>query len=147
MSVHVRWMGPDDAEAYGRMAHALWDRMSPQEHVDDNALGFTDNPKRRSAIAFLNGEEVGFGDLGFRPHVDGAVGRPVGHLEGIWVEERYRGQGVARAIVAFFEDAIRARGLSEMTSDALIENEASARAHARWGFREHARIIQFHKVL
>ena len=147
MSVAVRWMNEADAAAYGRMAHALWDQMSPQEHVEDNARGFTENDTRRSAIAFVDGAEAGFADLGFRAYVDGAANQPVGHLEGIWVDERFRGQGVARALVAFLEDAIRARGLSEMTSDALIENATSLRAHERWGFREHARIVQFHKVL
>jgi aminoglycoside 6'-N-acetyltransferase I len=71
----------------------------------------------------------------------------VAYLEGWYVEPEYRRQGVGRALVEASEQWGRAVGCTEFGSDALIENDVSAAAHAALGFEETAQIRCFKKNL
>jgi aminoglycoside 6'-N-acetyltransferase I len=44
-------------------------------------------------------------------------------------------------------DWARARGCRELASDALLDNEASQRAHRALGFEETERVVYFSKKL
>ena len=54
---------------------------------------------------------------------------------------------MGRALVAAAEEWARAQGYSEVASDALVENEASHRAHRALGFDEVERSVAFRKSL
>jgi aminoglycoside 6'-N-acetyltransferase I len=71
----------------------------------------------------------------------------VGFVEGVYVAPAWRRQGVARQLFAAIGDWARARGCSELASDALIDNETSQRAHRSLGFRETERVVYFTKPL
>lgn len=80
-----------------------------------------------------------------RDHVPGASSTPIPYIEGWFVDEAVRGQGVGRQLVAAAEDWARTRGFDEIASDAVIDNEGSIRAHAALGFAEASREVHFIK--
>jgi len=90
---------------------------------------------------------VGFAEVSERPYGDGCDTAPVAWLEGIYVRAAYRRHGIARQLVTTVEEWARARGLSELGSDAELDNVVSRLGHARWGFEETERVVRFRKVL
>lgn len=139
-----------DRNRWVEMRHALW----PDAVRDE--LG-------READAYLRGEGfmleavfvaaaadatlVGFAEISLRPYAEGCISSPVAYLEGWYVETSHRGCGVGRALVAAAEEWARGRGCREFASDALLDNTASAAAHAALGFEEVEQIRCFRKAL
>ncbi|MCV4567098.1 GNAT family N-acetyltransferase, partial [Escherichia coli] len=71
----------------------------------------------------------------------------VGYLEGWYVEPEFRRTGIGRRLVAFAEQWAKAKGCSEMGSDAEIGNETSISAHLGLGYQITSRLVHFRKVL
>jgi aminoglycoside 6'-N-acetyltransferase I len=95
-----------------------------------------------------NGALLGFIEVGLRSHADGCdPARPVGFVEGWFVQEAFRDQGVGRELMRCAEDWARAQGCVEMASDALIDNAPSQRAHQAVGFELVDRCVHFRKKL
>ncbi len=95
-----------------------------------------------------NGALTGFLSAGLRSHADSCdPARPVGYVEGWFVHEKFRKQGVGKALLNSAEEWARANGCVEMASDALIENEGSQRAHEALGFEVVDRCVHFRKKL
>ena len=82
-----------------------------------------------------------------RDYVEGCETSPVGYLEGIFVREPLRGQGVAKALLARCEAWAREQGCTEFASDCELSNEDSLRFHLATGFQEAGRIVCFTKRL
>ena len=80
-------------------------------------------------------------------YVEGCDTSPVGYLEGIFVREPYRGQGVAKALLGRCEAWAREKGCREFASDCEIDNVGSLHFHLGTGFQEAGRIICFVKQL
>jgi len=95
-----------------------------------------------------SGTPIGFIEVDLRSHVDGCdTHQPTGYIEGWFVHEASRGQGIGKALVNAAEDWSRAHGCKEMGSDALIDNEISIQAHAALGFEVVDRCVNFRKDL
>jgi aminoglycoside 6'-N-acetyltransferase I len=95
-----------------------------------------------------SGELIGFLEVGMRSHADGCnPARPVGFVEGWFVQEQFRNLGVGAELMHSAEDWARAQGCVEMASDALIDNEGSLRAHEALGFDVVDRCVHFRKGL
>jgi aminoglycoside 6'-N-acetyltransferase I len=91
---------------------------------------------------------IGFLEVGMRSHADGCnPARPVGFVEGWFVQERFRNRGVGGELMRSAEDWARAHGCLEMASDALIDNQGSQRAHEALGFDVVDRCVHFRKGL
>ena len=71
----------------------------------------------------------------------------VAYLEGWFVEPDLRGQGFGRSLVSTAEGWGKARGLTELASDAELENTQACAAHQALGFRETFRLAHFVKSL
>jgi aminoglycoside 6'-N-acetyltransferase I len=82
-----------------------------------------------------------------RPYADGCSTRPVGYLEGWYVDSDVRRQGVGRALVAAAEAWARTQGCREMASDTHLDNMVSRHAHARLGYAEIEHLVHFRKSL
>lgn len=97
----------------------------------------------------LDGETpIGFAQCQLRhDYVEGTETSPVGYLEGIFVAEDYRRQGVAGKLLAACEDWARETGCSEFASDCELTNRESLAFHLHLGFTEANRIICFTKHL
>jgi aminoglycoside 6'-N-acetyltransferase I len=94
------------------------------------------------------GAAIGFAEAMVRhDYVNGCETSPVAFVEGIYVVESARGRGVARALMAAVEAWGRARGLSELASDALLDNADSHAMHQALGFAETERVVYFRKAL
>lgn len=128
------------------LRHRLWPDATPAEHkaelqdLSDNEAGF---------IAYdPAGTAIGFADVSLRhDYVNGCDTSPVAFLEGIYVEEAFRGQGIAAALVAEVTRWAVRQGVSELASDADISNVDSHRMHAALGFEETERVVYFRKLL
>ncbi|MBD9679756.1 GNAT family N-acetyltransferase [Pseudomonas sp. PDM18] len=82
-----------------------------------------------------------------RDYVNGTDGSPVLFLEGIYVREDARRQGVARALVCAVQAWGCARGCVDFASDAALDNTISHALHRALGFVETERVVYFRKPL
>ena len=95
-----------------------------------------------------SGALMGFAEVAIRQdYVNGCEHRPALFLEGIYVRPEYRGQGVARAMVAAAAGFGVQNGCREFASDVLIDDHDSLAAHARLGFTETERVVYFRMPL
>lgn len=130
------------------MRAALW----PDEAGVSQApqmQAWLDDARNGTLLALdANGEAIGFIELALRhDYVNGTVTSPVAFVEGWYVALPSRGRGVGRALVGAAEAWSRARGCSELASDALLDNTGSHAAHAACGFEETERVVYFRKPL
>jgi aminoglycoside 6'-N-acetyltransferase I len=146
MNTEIFIAGADHAGEWLRLRSALWPECPPERHRLEIAqlLG----SEGLVALARADGKLAGFAEVSIRrDHVDGTTSAPVPYLEGWYVEEKFRGKAVGRALVAFVENWARDRGFVELASDAEIWNEESIRLHGLLGFREVGRTVHFVKTL
>jgi aminoglycoside 6'-N-acetyltransferase I len=134
------------AEPWAKLRHALWPDCPPARHaLEIQQLLATEGVV---ALARLNNEIVGMAELSIRrDHVEGSTISPVPYLEGWFVAEHARNQGIGRALLGFVEDWSRTRGYHEIASDAELDNTHSIRLHTALGFREVGRSVHFVKPL
>jgi aminoglycoside 6'-N-acetyltransferase I len=144
----VRRAEPADANAWLAMREALWPG-DHEEHRRDVARYFGSPPASSACLVAIatGGATVGFVEVGLRPHAVGCRTSPVGFVEGIFVVETQRGCGVGRALMDAAEAWARGLGCTEMGSDAVIDNEGSARFHGAMGYAEVERVVCFRKSL
>jgi aminoglycoside 6'-N-acetyltransferase I len=128
---------------------ALWPDGTADEHRGYMAISLA-QPERFLQLMMYDErrQPVGFIEGSIRSdYVNGTVTSPVGFVEGVYVIPTLRRRGVARRLFAAIGDWAKARGCRELASDALLENEASQRAHRALGFRETERVVYFSKNL
>jgi aminoglycoside 6'-N-acetyltransferase I len=82
-----------------------------------------------------------------RPYAEGCAARPVGYVEGWFVDDDMRRLGVGRVLVEVAEHWAAGRGRREMASDAHPDNQVSLAAHAALGFAEVGRAVHLRKRL
>ncbi|HEY3803082.1 MAG TPA: GNAT family N-acetyltransferase [Kofleriaceae bacterium] len=150
--MQVRLAAPDDAPRIGELAHALWPDGSADEHAEHAAAIALGKPESTLPlvvfIAEHAGEIVGFIEVGLRSHADGCdARRPVGFIEGWYVEPRLQRSGVGRALMAAAEAWSREQGASELASDTWLDNAGSQRAHEALGFEVVDRCVNYRKAL
>jgi len=91
---------------------------------------------------------LGFIEVGQRSHADSCdPALPVGYVEGWYVAEGNRHQGIGKQLMAAAEEWARQQGCVEMASDADIDNALSEQAHTSLGFSVVQRVILFRKAL
>jgi aminoglycoside 6'-N-acetyltransferase I len=146
----VREARVEDVETWVRLRAQLW----PDADVEQLAREARDFFGERAVptleavfVAVEAAEPSGFLELGVRAFADGCDSMPVPHVEGWYVEPFARGEGSGRALMRAAEGWARSHGFSELASDTEIENEASLRAHIRFGFAETERLIKLRKLL
>ena len=128
---------------------ALWSDATADEHRGYMAIALA-QPERFLQLMIYDEQRqpVGFIEGSLRSdYVNGTESSPVGFVEGVYVVPSWRRKGIARQLFAAIGDWAKARGCRELASDALIDNEASQRAHRALGFRETERVVYFTRVL
>jgi aminoglycoside 6'-N-acetyltransferase I len=131
------------------MRLALWPDASADEHRSYMAISLA-QPDRFLQLMMYDDrrQPVGFIEGSIRSdYVNGTASSPVGFVEGVYVAPASRRKGVARQLYAAIGDWAKARGCSELASDALVDNEVSQRAHRALGFRETERVVYFTRIL
>ncbi|WP_018110586.1 aminoglycoside 6'-N-acetyltransferase [Thermus igniterrae] len=138
----VRPLRREDLPAYLALRRELWPEAG-EEGVETLLEGL----RQAAFVAEVEGELVGFVEVGLRPYAEGCETSPVGYLEGWYVRPPWRRQGVGRALVERAEAWARAQGCTEMASDAQLENLPGQEAHRHLGYQEVERIVCFRKPL
>jgi aminoglycoside 6'-N-acetyltransferase I len=153
----VRQAADSDRDELVAMRMLLWPESSTEEQLGevDRALatgmsGTLPGVILVAAIANRTADEqlIGFVEAGLRSHADGCdTAQPVGFVEGWFVSEAHRNQGVGRHLMGALEDWAREHGCIELASDALISEEGSLHAHSALGFEVVDRCVHFRKSL
>jgi aminoglycoside 6'-N-acetyltransferase I len=128
---------------------ALWPDGTADEHRGYMAISLA-QPERFLQLMMYDEKHqpIGFIEGSIRSDfVNGTETSPVGFVEGVFVVPEWRRKGVARVLFEAIGDWARARGCRELASDALLENEASQRAHFALGFKETERVVYFSRKL
>lgn len=148
VTVRFRPIEPDDQAEWIRMRLSLWPDQSAA-HASDTAKFFASQDPDYAVIVAEAGDGslAGFVEVGSRFYGEGCDSSPVGFIEGWWVDPDQRLRGVGAKLVAQAENWARSRGLTEMASDALLENREGHRAHRAVGFEEVERLVCFRKSL
>ncbi|MBQ2231265.1 MAG: GNAT family N-acetyltransferase [Oscillospiraceae bacterium] len=120
----------------------MWDH--PVEELAEEFKALAESPEAALFAAVAKNEIIGFAQCQLRhDYVEGCSTSPVGYLEGIFVEERCRRQGVARALLHACEDWARSKGCTEFASDCELTNVESQEFHRAVGFEEANRIVAY----
>lgn len=126
---------------------ALWPDEDAQQMAQE-APGLLTQPGMLVLVAREGETVIGFAEATIRrDYVNGCETSPVAFVEGIYVAPAKRRRGVARAMIAAVEDWARRQGLSELASDALLDNAQSHAMHQALGFGETERVVYFRKTV
>jgi len=125
--------------------------LLPDELTEDSEPEMRALLSREDAAVFVaersDGSVCGYVEAGTRPYADGCRTSPVGYIEAWYVDPDVRLHGFGRALLVAAESWARERGLTEMASDALLDNTVSYEAHLRSGYAVVDRVVQFRKNL
>ncbi len=153
MTIKVRPAEISDQHELARMRTLLWPDASMEEHSRelDAILRSRMNGTLPMAVLVAQGDDgalAGFLEVGLRSHADGCdPARPVGFVEGWFVRETSRKQGIGRSLMRSAEEWSRRQGCLEMASDTWIDDERSISAHQSLGFEVADRCVHFRKSL
>ena len=143
----IRQADIKDLAILAELACRLWPHHRAEELRAEYAE-IIEKPDAVCFLAFAQETAVGFAQCQLRrDYVEGTDTSPVGYLEGIFVADGCRKQGVAKALLAACESWARTKGCSEFASDCELGNSQSLQFHLRVGFAEANRIICFTKRL
>ena len=147
MTARVRKGGPEDRAEWLRMRRALWDDCPDDHQVREMGEILESDTEEVFVAERPGGGLCGFVEAAIRPWAIGCEVRPVGYVEGWYVDEDVRRRGVGRALVEAAEAWARSKGCRQMASDAELWNDVSHRAHGAVCYREVARLVLFTKDL
>lgn len=149
MIVRIDQCGAADIDDWATMRAMLWPDASAAGHREDIVdIGKT----ARALVGFIvrdgDGAPIAFAEASLRTdYVNGCETTPVAFLEGLFVTEHRRRQGLGRGLVGAVEAWARAQGCEELASDALLENAVSHALHGALDFEETERVVFFRKAL
>jgi aminoglycoside 6'-N-acetyltransferase I len=137
------------------MCAALWPSDSAAKHAEELRLilGGESGAVLTTPIAIFVAESrdralIGFVEVDLRSHADGCdPSRPVGYIEGWYVEEHHRRRGIGSMLIVRAEDWARSHNCAEMGSDAVIDNQLSQRVHDILGYEVVDRCVHYRKRL
>ncbi len=151
ISIRLAQLG--DRDALVKMREALWPNASAEEHAREvNEILGGKLPVTMPLIILVaeasDGMVVGFLEVDLRSHADGCdPAQPVGFVEGWYVAEGYRRQGIGRKLLAAAENWARSHKCLEMASDTWIDNKTSQRVHESLGYDVVDRCVHYRKKL
>jgi aminoglycoside 6'-N-acetyltransferase I len=149
----IRQAQQSDAEDLAEMRALLWPDASIEEHRMEvhaflNGASAGTLPEATLVAQDERGRVIGFLEVDLRSHADGCdPAQPVGYVEGWFVREEFRAQGVGMQLMRAAEDWARKLKCVEMASDVLINNDESQRAHEALGFEVVDRCVHYRKTL
>jgi aminoglycoside 6'-N-acetyltransferase I len=147
LNVDVRSVGPEDRAEWLRMRKTLWDDCPDEQQLREMEESLGSGTEDVFIVERPGGGLCGFLEAALRSRADGCDSTPVGYIEGWYVDEDMRRQGVGRALVEAAEAWTRSRECRQMASDAELWNEVSHHAHGALGYEETARLVLFRKDL
>jgi aminoglycoside 6'-N-acetyltransferase I len=152
-NIQIRAPQPSDRAPLANLFHGLWPKGPVEEHSRElEAILAGKVPGTLPLLVFVaeatDKSLLGFIEVGQRSHADSCdPALPVGYVEGWYVAEGNRHQGIGKQLMAAAEEWARQQGCVEMASDADIDNALSEQAHTSLGFSVVQRVILFRKAL
>ncbi|GKV68658.1 N-acetyltransferase [Sporosarcina sp. NCCP-2716] len=136
-----------DANEVAELALLLWPDHTGEELREEMEQILTQSDAA-IFLALHDGQPVGFAQCQLRhDYVEGTSSSPVGYLEGLFVKEKFREQGIAKKLITMCEKWAKHKGCQEFASDCELDNEGSLAMHLKLGFQEANRIVCFTKSL
>ncbi|OCA90288.1 aminoglycoside 6'-N-acetyltransferase [Pseudobacillus wudalianchiensis] len=136
-----------EAKEAAQLALLLWTGHTLEGFIQE-MTHLIDQPDAIIILAYHDSEAIGFVQCQLRyDYVEGTCSSPVGYLEGVYVKEVFRKQGVVKKLVNTCENWAKKKGCHELASDCELEHEESLAMHLKLGFNEANRIICFKKIL
>lgn len=143
----IRKAEAKDLPILAQLACRLWPDHTVEEMQEEYAKMIM-KPDAAFFLAYAEDTAVGFAQCQLRhDYVEGTDSSPVGYLEGIYVAEGCRKQGIAKALLSACEAWAKEKGCTEFASDCELTNTQSLDFHLNVGFAEANRIICFTKKL
>ncbi|MEN6594488.1 MAG: aminoglycoside 6'-N-acetyltransferase [Clostridiaceae bacterium] len=143
----LRKAAVSDSSALAQLAILLWPNHA-FEDLKQEIEALLSNPNAAFFLYFDRDIPAGFAQCQLRhDYVEGTNSSPVGYLEGVFVIESHRKQGIATRLLENCEQWARENGCVEFASDCEITNMNSYAFHVKFGFQEANRIICFCKKL
>ena len=149
----IRPANSSDLDALAALRNALWPDSTAAEHAQELALILTGKPPTTLPLVIFvaetpNGALAGFLEVGLRSHAEGCdESHPVGYVEGWYVTDSHRSQGIGAALLRAAENWARTQGCRELASDTTISNSLSQQVHESLGFQIAERSILYRKPL
>ena len=138
-----------DFNEWLRMGLNLWPHYKNKK--EELEREFSDILKSFKKTAFLGkdaGKSIAFINLSIRSdYVQGSKSNPVAYIEGIYVDPKYRRQGLAKELIKIAEQWALKNGCEELGSDAELENVNSQKFHKNLGFKEANKTVNFIKTI
>ena len=116
MDVLIREIHKSDRDMWLGMYRQLFPNNSDDALIAEMERIFKSG-KRSAYVALIDDLSVGFAEYALRDYANGCHSQPVPFLEGIWIDEDYRGQGIAKSLVSYLEQKARMAGFREFGSD------------------------------
>ena len=146
--MQTRPIKPGDHDEWRRMREALWPECAVNTHEAEMADILADRDNQAVFVVVRpTGSLGGFVEVSIHPHAIGCDTRPVGYLEGWFVDPDLRGTGVGRGLLAAAESWSRSKGCREMASDSLSGNEVGFASHRACGYIVTGKLVHFKRRL
>lgn len=147
-SMHIRPVREADSVEWLRMRCLLWEDGS-DEHPQEIRAFYQKQGTDLETFVYDRGDGTlgGFLETRIRDYAEGCETNRVAYVEGLYVDEDLRRQGIASQLIQATEQWARSLGIVEMASDCLIDNQVSYMTHLANDFEEVERIICFRKLL
>jgi aminoglycoside 6'-N-acetyltransferase I len=136
----------EDKAEWFRMRKGIWPE-APDEYLDFDMDEILKSAEDAVFFALVKDKPVGMIEVRIREYGEGCETSPVGYIEGWFVNDDLRGQGIAGVLTNAAENWAREKNCTEIASDTWLDNEASIRAHAKLGYYEVERLVHFVKQL
>ena len=135
----------NDSRSLAEMAIKMWNNHDLDE-LESEFYETASNNDAACFIKFIEAKPAGFAQCQLRyDYVEGTQSSPVGYLEGIFIEPKFRHMGFAKELLNACESWAKEKGCSEFASDCELDNTDSFNFHIATGFEEANRIICFRK--
>ena len=136
-----------EVKAAAELALLLWPDNALETFIQE-MTELIMHPEAAIMLAYDAEEAIGFAQCQLRhDYVEGTSTSPVGYLEGLYVKEAFRKQGMARELIRACEKWAKEKGCREFASDCELANVESINMHLKLGFLETNRVVCFTKEL
>lgn len=149
MNLAIRPVYHHDFEGWFELRKKLWPQTAEAQHLVEmqHYLNYWDVMHAFIVSSPKDGSLVGFIEVSLRDRAEKSTTAPVGYIEGWYVLPGFRNQGIGKELYLAAESWVKSKGCSEIASDVLLEDEASARIHEELGFKSVAKLNHFLKEL
>ncbi|UCC31976.1 MAG: GNAT family N-acetyltransferase [Phycisphaerales bacterium] len=146
--MQIRAIESGDYDEWLRLRRALWPECATSTLEAEVADILADLGNQAVFVAVRpTGSLGGFVEASIHPHAIGCDTRPVGYVEGWYIDQDLRGLGIGRRLLTAAETWARSKGCTEIASDTLSDNESGLAAHRACGYTITGSLIHFKKRL